>query len=209
VQQQQQQQQQQHLDADDDDDFEFWAQQQQQDEEDGWAQLQQMLQELSYTQPGSSTSRAQGLQHSRQLLSHHSQALSALQEIDSELQQLLSMHERLAAAQAIAAPGSRAAAVCASALMRHQAVLQQALAAHQDISAAVCESATALDGFRRARGTAAGMQWGRSAYAGHSDAQSQLDSTYREGFDDDPLHAADAESTPCTLLQHFGHYAII
>jgi hypothetical protein len=168
-----------------------------------------MLQDLSYTRPGNSTSRVQGLQHSRQLLAHHSQALSALQEIDSELQQLLSMHERLAAAQAMAAPGSRAAAVCASALVRHQAVLQQALAARQDISAAVCEAEAALDGFRRACGAAGGRHWGRSADVGVFEAQSHFDGTYREGCEEEPLYPADAESTPCTLLQHFGHYAII
>lgn len=207
-----------------DEDFAFWAQSQHHD--DDLKSLQRQLQELSYTRPdnpatlgsitsnsaAASSARAQRNQQCQQLAAEHFEALAALHEIESELQQLFSMQDRLAAARAIAAPGSRAAAVCESALMRHQAVLQQALVARQGIASAVYEAAVNWGDMRgvQAQQGGAGAQWDAAVVAEFmgmcgSNQDLHLDVSGREGFDAEPLYPADAES----LLQHFGHYAII
>jgi hypothetical protein len=153
-----------------------------------------------------STSRVQ------QLAAQHCEALLALQEIESELQQLLTMQERLATARAVAAPGSRAASACESAVLQHQTVLWQAVSARESIQAAVAEAAAAMSGcVVQAAGGA--QQWeGQHGSLGQFDAAAGMHPfTCREGYSlplqgiDDRQYPADAES----LLQHFGHYAII
>lgn len=214
-----------------DDSFGFGAQpQQHQQSEDDLESLQQQLQELSYTRPGSlptpvlhnitSSSRVSSvpMQHQAQvvvdqvvrpqLAQQHVEALAALHEIEGELQQLLSMQDRLAAARSVAPPGSRAAAACEAALARHRAVLQQALAARQEIASAVFEATAAMQALAARSCMSTSLQWEAAAELMrlHDADAAQCESLgWLEGFDEEPLYPADAES----LLQHFGHYAII
>jgi hypothetical protein len=197
----------------------------QQQHKDELESLQQQLQELSYTRPGSlptptlhnnmtSSSRVSSVpmqhqaHHRPQLAPEHVEALAALHEIECELQQLLSMQDRLAAARSIAPPGSRAAAACEAALARHRAVLLQALAARQEIASAVFEATAAMQALAARSCMSAPLQWEAAAELMrlHDADAAQYESLgWLEGFDEEPLYPADAES----LLQHFGHYAII
>jgi len=142
--------------------------------------------------------------HAVHSMAEHTQALSALRVIESELQQLLHMQDWLADARSVACPGSRAAAACDSAILQHQVVLQQAVTAREAIQAAVFEAAAALgQDFMPMYHAAAAA--GPDDMAAMCDNESHYDFSCREGFDEEPLYPADAES----LLQHFGHYAII
>jgi hypothetical protein len=194
------------------------GQQQQQEllawHDDSW-QVQQLL-ELSGVWPGSSRHHAvaEHQLNQQQRAAEQRQALSALQVIEHELQQLFTMHDWLAQTHATAAPGSRAAVACASALLQHQQVLQQALEAREALEAAALEATAALVASggppRIAAGSSAGgicMQPRGLEAAGMGGAALELDSSHINCLEEgEPLYPVDGAEV---LLQHFGHFAII